>query len=107
MRRFYRLDMQPDLFSGVLLVKAWGRIAERGFTSERLETSDLLEARYASPHFELIPQVWFHPASSRQGFEVRLTRRLKTSLNAIAEFKKAIDVHFVGPLLHFLLSKEQ
>jgi hypothetical protein len=25
MRRFYRLDIQPDLFGGVLLVK-WGRI---------------------------------------------------------------------------------
>jgi predicted DNA-binding WGR domain protein len=26
MRRFYRLDVQPDLFGGVLLVKEWGRI---------------------------------------------------------------------------------
>ena len=26
MRRFYRLDMQPDLFGGVLLAKEWGRI---------------------------------------------------------------------------------
>jgi predicted DNA-binding WGR domain protein len=24
MRRFYRLDVQPDLFGGVLLVKEWG-----------------------------------------------------------------------------------
>jgi predicted DNA-binding WGR domain protein len=30
MRRFYRLDMQPDLFGGVLLVKEWGRIGVRG-----------------------------------------------------------------------------
>jgi predicted DNA-binding WGR domain protein len=29
MRRFYRLDMQPDLFGGVLLVKEWGRIGAR------------------------------------------------------------------------------
>jgi predicted DNA-binding WGR domain protein len=28
MRRFYRLDVQPDLFGGVLLVKQWGRIAK-------------------------------------------------------------------------------
>ncbi len=30
MRRFYRLDVQPDLFGGVLLVKAWGRVGTRG-----------------------------------------------------------------------------
>jgi predicted DNA-binding WGR domain protein len=30
MRRFYRLDMQPDLFGGVLLVKQWGRIGTCG-----------------------------------------------------------------------------
>jgi predicted DNA-binding WGR domain protein len=26
MRRFYRVDVQPDLFGGVILVKEWGRI---------------------------------------------------------------------------------
>ena len=30
MRRFYRLDVQPDLFGGVLLMKEWGRIHARG-----------------------------------------------------------------------------
>jgi predicted DNA-binding WGR domain protein len=30
MRRFYRLDMQPDLFGGVLLMKQWGRIGTAG-----------------------------------------------------------------------------
>ena len=30
MRRFYRLDIQPDLFGGVLLVKQWGRIGTSG-----------------------------------------------------------------------------
>ena len=25
MRRFYRLDIEPDLFGGVRVVKAWGR----------------------------------------------------------------------------------
>ena len=34
---------------------------------------------------------------------VALDRQGKTD-DAIAEFKKAIDVHFVGPLLRFLLS---
>ena len=30
MRRFYRLDVQPDLFGGVLLFKEWERIGARG-----------------------------------------------------------------------------
>jgi len=30
MRRFYRLDIQPDLFGGFLLMKQWGRIGVNG-----------------------------------------------------------------------------
>ena len=30
MARFYVLDVQPDLFGCILLVKAWGRIGGRG-----------------------------------------------------------------------------
>ena len=30
MRRFYRLDIEPHLFGGVLFLKAWGRIGTRG-----------------------------------------------------------------------------
>jgi len=30
MRRFYRLDVKPDLFGGFLLMKQWGRIGVRG-----------------------------------------------------------------------------
>jgi predicted DNA-binding WGR domain protein len=30
MRRFYRLDVQPDLFGGVSLVREWGRIGRAG-----------------------------------------------------------------------------
>ena len=30
MRRFYRLDIEPDLFGGALLMKTWGRIGTRG-----------------------------------------------------------------------------
>jgi predicted DNA-binding WGR domain protein len=32
MRRFYRLDMQPDLFGGVLLVRQWGASKPRDLT---------------------------------------------------------------------------
>ncbi len=45
MRRFYCLDVQPDLFGGVLLVKQWGRIGARGrivdesYENEALATS--------------------------------------------------------------------
>jgi len=30
MHRFYRLDVEADLFGGVLLTKTWGRIGTRG-----------------------------------------------------------------------------
>jgi len=30
MRRFYRLDVQADLFGGFAVVKEWGRIGARG-----------------------------------------------------------------------------
>jgi len=30
MRRFYRLDIEPDLFGGFLFMKQWGRIGARG-----------------------------------------------------------------------------
>jgi predicted DNA-binding WGR domain protein len=30
MRRFYRLDVQPELFGGVSLVREWGRIGRAG-----------------------------------------------------------------------------
>jgi predicted DNA-binding WGR domain protein len=34
MCRFYRLDVQPDLFGGFLLLKQWGRIeAHRGLVA--------------------------------------------------------------------------
>ena len=42
MSRFYRLDMQPDLFGGVLLVKEWGRIGAQGrMMAESYESEDL------------------------------------------------------------------
>jgi predicted DNA-binding WGR domain protein len=42
MRRFYRLDVQPDLFGGVLLVKAWGRIGTRGRIADESYDSEAL-----------------------------------------------------------------
>ena len=45
MRRFYRLDIEPDLFGSVLLMKAWGRIGARGRVMvERYESEDLAAA---------------------------------------------------------------
>jgi len=38
MNRFYRLDLQPDLFGLWLLVKEWGRIGQPGQT--QLTSSD-------------------------------------------------------------------
>jgi uncharacterized protein (DUF4415 family) len=37
MCRFYRLDVQSDLFGGVLLVKEWGRIGAQGRTAARAD----------------------------------------------------------------------
>jgi predicted DNA-binding WGR domain protein len=51
MRRFYRLDVQPDLFGFWLLVREWGRIGSTGrmqlasFQSEREAYSALERAR--------------------------------------------------------------
>ena len=39
MRRFYRLDIERDLFGGFLLMKQWGRIGARGqIKAERFDT---------------------------------------------------------------------
>lgn len=38
MRRFYRLDIERDLFGGFMLLKQWGRIGARGrVTAERYD----------------------------------------------------------------------
>jgi predicted DNA-binding WGR domain protein len=42
MRRFYRLDVQPDLFGGVSLMKQWGRIGTWGrMMMESFDTEEL------------------------------------------------------------------
>jgi predicted DNA-binding WGR domain protein len=42
MQRFYRLDVQPDLFGGILLMKEWGRIGARGrMVAERCDNEAL------------------------------------------------------------------
>jgi predicted DNA-binding WGR domain protein len=34
MRRFYALDVQPDLFGGFAVVKEWGRIGRAGIPND-------------------------------------------------------------------------
>jgi predicted DNA-binding WGR domain protein len=46
MRRFYRLDVQPDLFGGFGVVKEWGRIGARGRMMDEWHMTEL-EARAA------------------------------------------------------------
>jgi predicted DNA-binding WGR domain protein len=42
MSRFYQIDLQPDLFGGVLLMKEWGRIGARGrIIAEHYDTEAL------------------------------------------------------------------
>ncbi len=48
MRRFYRLDMQPELFGGVLLVRQWGRIGAEGRSvTEHFDSATLAAAALA------------------------------------------------------------
>ncbi len=44
MRRFYLLDVQPDLFGGVFLVKQWGRIGTGGRIVDESYDSEALAA---------------------------------------------------------------
>jgi predicted DNA-binding WGR domain protein len=42
MCRFYRLDVQPDLFGRVLLMKQWGRVGTQGrMQAESYESEEL------------------------------------------------------------------
>lgn len=42
MRRFYRLDIQPDLFGRVMLTKQWGRVGTQGrMQAESFESEEL------------------------------------------------------------------
>ena len=50
MRRFYRLDIEPDLFGGVLLVKEWGRIGARGRMVAESFDSEALAAHALQRH---------------------------------------------------------
>ncbi len=52
MRRFYRLDIEPDLFGGVRLVKAWGRIGTEGRSVAEFHDSEALAAAAMQRHAE-------------------------------------------------------
>lgn len=40
MARFYALDVQPDLFGCILLVKAWGRIGTHGRVVQEMHLTE-------------------------------------------------------------------
>jgi predicted DNA-binding WGR domain protein len=51
MRRFYRLDLQPDLFGGVPLVRQWGLIGAQGhIVAEQFENMTVALAAFARHH---------------------------------------------------------
>jgi len=62
MRRFYRLDVQPDLFGGVLLVKEWGRIGTRGRMVAESYDSEALAADALQKHAEQKRKKGYTPA---------------------------------------------
>jgi predicted DNA-binding WGR domain protein len=53
MRRFYRLDIEPDLFGGALLMKTWGRIGARGRVMAERYDNESLAADALQRHAEL------------------------------------------------------
>jgi predicted DNA-binding WGR domain protein len=52
MRRFYRLDIQPDLFGRVLLMKQWGRVGTQGRMMAESYESEVLAAAALQRHAE-------------------------------------------------------
>jgi predicted DNA-binding WGR domain protein len=52
MRRFYRLDIEPDLFGGVRLVKAWGRIGTQGRSIAEFHNDEAVAAAAMQKHAE-------------------------------------------------------
>ncbi len=52
MRRFYRLDIEPDLFGGVRLVKAWGRIGTEGRSVAEFHDNEAIAADAMQRHAE-------------------------------------------------------
>jgi predicted DNA-binding WGR domain protein len=54
-RRFYRLDVQPDLFGLWLFVREWGRIGQPGHTREAAFAT-AAEARNALDHHRRVKE---------------------------------------------------
>ncbi len=52
MRRFYQLDIEPDLFGGVRLVKVWGRIGTEGRSVAEFHDNEALAADAMQRHAE-------------------------------------------------------
>ena len=52
MRRFYRLGIAPDLFGGVRLVKAWGRIGTQGRSIAEFHNDEAVAADAMQKHAE-------------------------------------------------------
>lgn len=61
MARFYRLDITPDLFGGVMLVRNWGRIGHCG--QQRMHW-------FADPHSARQAQATWLRRKTRRGYEV-------------------------------------
>jgi predicted DNA-binding WGR domain protein len=80
MRRFYRLDVQPDLFGGVLLVKEWGRIGARGRTvAERYDSEALCRRRLAARRVKVL--------ADGTASQADLARRFNVSQSTISRLR--------------------
>lgn len=62
MRRFYRIDAQPDLFGGVQVIREWGRIGSRGQRLSRWYATDAEAADHADSLRDLKLRRGYSPA---------------------------------------------
>lgn len=59
MARYYQIEIEPDLFGGVVLVRRWGRIGTMGLTRR-----DWYRER---PEAAAVGELW-HRAKRRRGY---------------------------------------
>ena len=75
MWRYYRLDLQPDLFGLWLLVKEWGRVGQHGQT--RIDS-------FATADEAALALQWHREAKQKRGYGVGNAHVMANSFDAVA-----------------------
>ncbi len=83
MRRFYRLDVQPDLFGGFLLLKQWGRIGAGGrIMAERYDAE--------APALDALQRQ--AERKRRRGYATRFPQKIKDSRRIRPSDREAVSL---------------